>query len=179
MKQVSERYAKALFQLAKTAVEKEQYYNDLGQFKNWMIGSSNFLMLLENPLIPQEIAYKTIAAICKKGKASEDLTSFLLHIVQEGRLRALPQIIEAYHDLYHVENNISKASIETAHALTKDLQEKFKELLEDRFKTNLILHYKVNESLLGGFRVQVGSHQIDSSLLTQLANLSRILKGAS
>ena len=179
MKKIAERYAKALFHLAKTADEKEQYYKDLSQLKNWMVGSSNFSVLFKNPLIPQEIAHNTLSEICAKAKASKEFTQFLLHVVTEGRLRVLPQIIEAYSDLYHAENNISKAEIETAHTLTKDLQENFRTLLEKRFKKKLILNFKVNESLLGGFRVQVGSHQIDSSLMTQLANLSRTLKGAS
>ncbi len=179
MKKIAERYANALFQLATTAAEKEEYYNDLGQLKNWMIGSSNFLNLLENPLIPRDIAHKTVSEICKKGKASKSLTHFLLHIVNEGRLRALPDIIEAYNDLYHAENNISKAEVETAHALSNDLKENFQSLLEARFKTKLIMNFKVNETLLGGFRAQVASHQIDSSLMTQLENLSRTLKEAS
>ncbi len=179
MKKVAERYAKALFQLAKTASEKEQYYKDLGKMKAWMLGSSNFGMLIDNPLLPQSIAKKILSEICTKGKASENLTRFLLLVVDEGRLRALPFIIDAYSDLYHADNNISKADVETAHPLTKDLEETFRTVLEKRFKTTLIFNFKVNKSLLGGFRLQVGSHQIDSSVMTQLANLSRTLKGAS
>ena len=179
MKKIAERYAKALFQLAETADGKELHYKELEQFKNWMVGSSNFLTLIENPLIPKAILHNTLSEICIKGKASKEITSFLLHIVKAGRLNILPKMIEAYIDLYHAENNISKADIETAHALSKTLRENFKTLLESHFNSKLILNFKTNDSLLGGFRVQVGSHQIDSSLMTQLDNLSRTLKGAS
>ena len=179
MKKVATRYATALFQLATSAEEKEQYYKDLGKMKAWMLGSSNFSMVIKNPLFPQALAKKVMAEICTQGKASVNLTSFLLHIVDEGRLRALPEIIDAYSDLFHQENHIEKASVETAHPLTKELEENFRTVLETRFKTKLIFNFKVNAGLLGGFRVQVGSHQIDSSLMTQLANLSRTLKGAS
>ena len=179
MKKIAQRYAKALFQLAKTATEKENFYNDLGQFRNWMIGSSNFSSLFDNPLIPRHVSHKVLTEICDKGKASQSLKNFLLHVVDEGRLRALPDIIDAYKDLYHADNNIAKAEVETAHVLSNTLKEKFQALLEDRFKTKLIMNFKVNETLLGGFRAQVGSHQIDSSLMTQLENLSRTLKEAS
>tara|TARA_R110002111_G_scaffold44834_1_gene81429 strand:- start:537 stop:1076 length:540 start_codon:yes stop_codon:yes gene_type:complete len=179
MRKVATRYATALFQLASTAEEKEQYYKDLGKIKTWMLGSSNFGMLIENPLFPQELAKKIMSKICTQGKASTNLTSFLLHIVDAGRLKALPEIIEAYSDLFHKDNHIEKAHVETAHPLTKELEENFKTVLEARFKTKLIFKFKVNANILGGFCVQVGSHQIDSSLMTQLANLSRTLKGAS
>lgn len=179
MKKVAGRYAKALFQLAKTATEKEQYYKDLSKIKTWMLGSSNFGALIENPLLPQGLAQKIFSEICIQGKASKGLTNFLLHVIDEGRLKFLPDIIEDYRTLYHRENNIEKAEVETAHALTKDLEKTFKTVLEKRFDTKLIFNFKVNASLLGGFRAQVGSHQIDSSLITQLTNLSRTLKGAS
>lgn len=179
MKKVAIRYATALFQLAVTAEEKDQHYKDLGKIKNWMLGSSNFSMLITNPLLPQDLAKKVMSEICIKGKASVHLTSFLLHIVDEGRLKALPEIIEAYNDLFYKDNQIEKAHVETAYPLTKEIEENFKTVLEARFKTKLIFSFKVNADILGGFRVQVGSHQIDSSLMTQLANLSRTLKGAS
>ncbi len=179
MKKVATRYATALFQLAITAEEKEQHYKDLGQIKAWMLVSSNFSMVIENPLFPQALAKKVMSEICTQGKASVNLTNFLLHIVDEGRLKALPEIVEAYNDLFHKANNIEKAHVDTAHPLTKELEENFKNVLEARFKTKLVFTFKVNADILGGFRVQVGSHQIDSSLMTQLANLSRTLKGAS
>ncbi|NCP61772.1 MAG: ATP synthase F1 subunit delta [Alphaproteobacteria bacterium] len=179
MKKVAARYAAALFQLAETAEEKERYYKDLGKLKSWMLGSSNFSMLITNPLLPQKLVKKIMSEICTQGKASVNLTNFFLHIIDQRRIKILPEIIEAYRDLFHQENHIENASIETAHSLTKELEETFKSVLETRFKTKLIFNFKVNTELLGGFRAQVGSHQIDSSLMTQLANLSRTLKGAS
>lgn len=179
MKIIARRYAKALFQLATTAAEKEQYYKDLSKFKGWMLGSSNLTQLLENPMLPKSLAKSTFLEICTRGEASKILTNFFMLIIDEGRLRALPAIIEAYEDLYYADNNIAKASIESAHELPKGLQDAFQKSLETHFKTTLISSFKVNRSLLGGFRVNVGSHQIDASLMTQLSNLSRTLKRAS
>jgi len=179
MKKVATRYAIALFQLAQEAGEKEQYYKDLTQIKKWMLGSSNFRVLLENPLLPQEMARQSISKICTQGKASQGLSNFLHLIVDKRRLNALPAIIDAFIEIYNADQNILTGGIETAHPLTTDLEDSFKAVLEARFKTKLILNYKVNAALLGGFRAKVGAHQIDSSLMTQLTNLSRTLKGAS
>lgn len=179
MQKIAVRYAKALFRLAKSQAEKELFYKHLTYFKDWMVGSSNFRNLFNNLFIPAEVATIVLTEICDKSKLSPVITSFLHHIIDQKRLSLFPAMIEAYCDLYQGENNIRTGDVETANRLNKELEESFTKHLETHFKTNLILKFRVNKSLLGGFRAQVGSHQMDASLLTQLSYLNRTLKRAS
>lgn len=179
MQKIAARYAKALFRLAKDQKEKDLFFKHLSFFKDWMIGSSNFTDLFTNPLIPHQQASSVLKDICEKSKIDPTVSNFIQYIIDQNRLAAFPSIVDAFITLYQSDNNIKTGDIQTAYPLTKELEASFLKTLEAHFKTNLILKYRVDKDLLGGFRAQVGSYQLDASLQTQLTHLNRTLKGAS
>lgn len=177
MQKIAQRYAKALFQLASTPEEKEQFLTNLQSFKDWAVGSTVFSTLMTNRFIPKDVVAETVHLLCDKAKMSVSVSNFVRYVIEQGRWNIFSDIIEAYIALYQDTHNIKRAEVETAHPLTKDLEESFVTHLESLFKTKLVLQYKVDASLMGGFRAQVGSRQLDSSLKTQLLQLNRKLKG--
>ncbi len=179
MTEMAKRYAKALHQLCATKANKETLYKETKQFRTWIFGSMELRALIDNPLVPHALFKELIQEICSKAKLSETLLNFLSYVVDQGRFNNIEDIIEAYQNLHHEENNIEKANITTAFDMTKDNQDLFCTFLEKYFDKSLILSFQTNPEIIGGFCITKGSKQIDASLQTQLFNLSRTLKGAS
>ncbi len=63
------------------------------------------------------------------------------------------------------------AYIESAIHLSESEIEQIKKVLKTRFKKDLILEFRVNPHLLGGFRVTVGDWKLDATLLVGLEQM--------
>ena len=73
-----------------------------------------------------------------------------------------------------VENSIDV--VLTAAAPVDDVQRaKIKDALKQRFGRDVNLHFKLDESLIGGARLQAGDLVIDGSIRTGLAKLASTL----
>lgn len=65
------------------------------------------------------------------------------------------------------------AIIESATSLSDEEMGNLKEILQKRFKIELVFDFRVNPLLLGGFRVSVGDWKVDASLLASLERMKQ------
>ena len=64
----------------------------------------------------------------------------------------------------------------SAKALTKTQLEKLSKTLSERVGKTVTINATVDESLIGGLVVKVGSKMIDTSVRSKLANLQNVMK---
>ena len=85
--------------------------------------------------------------------------------------------IEAYKKTYFEKCNISEGTVKSAYALSEAEKEKLKNAIEAKMgkgKT-LILDFVTDESLMGGFLVEIDGNVVDSTLKTKLSDLKKVL----
>ena len=165
--------------MCETQQQKDDLYTELETFRNWVFGSTELRNMIQNPLIPSDVAKDVISALLVKANASKLVTNAIQYIIDRGRLSQLDDITESFRKLYQDANNIKDATVTTSMALDDEDKAYFQSYLEDRFNHKLKMSYVVDPSLIGGFKVIVGSKLIDSSLKSKLFNLRRTLKGAA
>jgi F-type H+-transporting ATPase subunit delta len=66
------------------------------------------------------------------------------------------------------------AEIETAEALPEKDKTSIKNDLQSSYKANINAEFKINEKLISGSRIKIGSLMVDNSLQSKL---NKILKG--
>ena len=108
--------------------------------------------------------------------AGEPKASSLFDLLLEReRIALFPQIAGAYVDLVERRAGIVKGKITTATELSASEREDVVRRLERSSGQKIRATFAVDESLIGGAKVQVGDRLIDTTLKTQLDELRREL----
>jgi F-type H+-transporting ATPase subunit delta len=96
----------------------------------------------------------------------------LLHtVIDNGRLFALPEIAAQYRALVNASTGVFDARITSAFALDAGQLADVVATLEKRFGRKLNASVAVDESLIGGIRVEVGDEVLDTSVKARLEQM--------
>jgi len=165
--QISERYAKSLFELAQdegVLDEVQASLQDVGEMVREVPPLGEFL---HNPLLSVEERQQVLKALFEK-KVPALVQKFLLFINFKGRLNLLAPIIEAFDDLYLRSHNRVRAVVQTALPLDKKQKEDICRHLNQKYAKEIVADWQVEEGLLGGFRILVEGKLHDYSFTSQL-----------
>ncbi|WP_210413977.1 F0F1 ATP synthase subunit delta [Luteithermobacter gelatinilyticus] len=170
------RYAVALFDLAKEADALDDVAKDLAALEALLNESPELANLVANPVFSREEQGKAMDAVVSHAGLSKLVANFLGVLARNRRLSQLKNIIREYNrHLAHHKGEVN-ASVVTAHALTKTQQNALKAKLKSLVGRDVNVEMSIDENLLGGMVVNIGSRMIDSSLKTKLENLEESMK---
>jgi F-type H+-transporting ATPase subunit delta len=96
-------------------------------------------------------------------------------LLETDRIALVPQIALGFGDLVDRREGIAKARITTAVPLKDAEQRELVSRLERESKRKLRATFAVDPTLIGGAKVQIGDHLIDSSVRAKLVALGRQL----
>lgn len=106
--------------------------------------------------------------------ALPQVRNFLHSLANEGILDQLPQIIEAFEHLIARESQIVNAEVVSAVALESAQQERIASELQQQYGVDSdYLHFKVDETLIGGLIIRIGDKVFDNSLRARLGSVQR------
>jgi F-type H+-transporting ATPase subunit delta len=103
------------------------------------------------------------------------IRSLLVLLLENDRIALVPQIALAFGDLVDRREGIAKARITTAVPLKEPEQRELVTRLERESGRKLRATFAVDPTLIGGAKVQIGDHLIDSSVRAKLVALGRQL----
>ena len=173
---VAERYASALFDLARDAAAIEPVEAELQQIAAAMDESAELRRLVASPVFSAEAQERAIGAIADRLQIAGLTANFLRLVARNRRLFALPGIIRAFHGLAARHRGEVDAEVISAFPLGEEHVTALKAALKETLGKNVTLQARVNPALLGGLVVKVGSRMIDTSLRTRLMSVKTRLK---
>ena len=179
-KGLSGRYAGALYELAVESKSTDAVLSDLTGLKSLIEENVELNAVVASPVYVRAEQAKAVIAIMEKAGANDLTVKFLGAIADNGRLFALPQIIQAF--IEEVARRNGQISAEVISAISLDGQRK--KLIEETVaklagSKNISLEMKVDPSLLGGLVVRIGSRLFDTSVKTKLNRLEAAMKGVA
>jgi F-type H+-transporting ATPase subunit delta len=128
---------------------------------------------LRDPSVPMKQRITALgAALVGEPPTVRSLTVLLL---ETDRIGLVPQIALAFGDLVDRREGIAKARITTAVPLKESEQRELVNRLERESGRKLRATFAVDPTLVGGAKVQIGDHLIDSSVRAKLIALGRQL----
>jgi F-type H+-transporting ATPase subunit delta len=92
-------------------------------------------------------------------------------VLDNGRLDALPAIVEQHHALVNARGGVSDAVIESAFEIDAGQLVDVVASLERRFGRKLNAHVDVKPELIGGIRAVVGDEVLDTSVKARLEQM--------
>ncbi|MFC7705337.1 F0F1 ATP synthase subunit delta [Plastorhodobacter daqingensis] len=173
---IAARYATALFELAKEENQIAALESDVEGLASALADSADLRELIISPVYSREDQARAIAAVGQAMGLSGLTRNTLALMASKRRLFVLRQFVAALRERIAAEKGEVTAEVASAKALTKAQSDKLSKSLSATFGKQVKLHTTVDESLIGGLVVKVGSKMIDTSIRSKLAALQNVMK---
>ncbi|AXI48737.1 F0F1 ATP synthase subunit delta [Sulfitobacter sp. SK012] len=173
---IAQRYATAVYDLASESKKIKAVEADLDALSGAIEGSDDFRALIHSPIYTRDEQAGAIEALAKKMKLSAVMSNTLALMAQKRRLFVLPQLIQTLREKIAAEKGEVTADVVSAKALTKAQADKLAKSLKATTGKTVTLNQTVDESLIGGLVVKVGSKMIDTSIRSKLNSLQNVMK---
>jgi len=173
---IAGRYASALFEIAEESGALESVEGHLGQLKDALGESDDLSALIQSPIASREEQGTAMAAICAKMEIGAPVSNVIGLMASKRRLFVLPDMIAVFSQLLADKRGIVSAEVVSATALTAAQQESLEATIKKSVGADIALDVTVDESLIGGLVVKVGSKMIDTSIRSKLASLQTAMK---
>ena len=173
---IASRYASAVFDLAKDGKAIAALESDIDSIDAALAGSAELNALINSPLYSREEQATAISAIAAKMGLSEIFANTLSLLAQKRRLFVLPHLLSSLRALLAEEKGEVTAEVISAKALTKTQSDKLAKTLSAKIGKDVKINATVDDALIGGLVVKVGSKMIDTSIASKLSALQNTMK---
>jgi F-type H+-transporting ATPase subunit delta len=173
---IAERYATAIFELAQESKSLPKLESNLTDLANALDDSADLRDLIASPVVSREDQGKAIAAIADKMGLVPDLQNGLALMARKRRLFVLPQLINQLRAMIAEAKGEMTADVVSATKLSAAQSKKLAETLKKTVGKDVKINATVDESLIGGLVVKVGSKMIDTSIRSRLNSLQNAMK---
>lgn len=174
---LSGRYALAIFDLAIENNALQAVESDFAGLSGMLADSDDFNTLVSSPVISRDDQLAGVSAVAEKAGFSPLTVKFLGVLAANRRLMSVSGIIRSFDQLLANHRGEVSAEVVSAAKLTAAQMKSLEKNLKSAIGRDVAIDQNVDESLLGGLKVKVGSRMIDSSLKTKLDNLAIAMKG--
>ena len=170
------RYATAVFDLAQEGKAIKAIETDLSALSDAMASSGDFNALIHSPIYSRDEQGAAITALAKKMKLSPIMANTLALMATKRRLFVLPQLVACLRAIIADDKGEVTADVTSATALIKAQADKLAKTLKAQMGKDVTINATVDESLIGGLVVKVGSKMIDTSIRSKLNSLQNAMK---
>jgi F-type H+-transporting ATPase subunit delta len=172
------RYASALIDLAEERKELDQVAEELSALKGTIAGSEDLRRFIQSPLYGRDEQSKVMSAILDKAGAGELARRFVMVVAHNRRLFALARMIDAFLSELARRRGEVTAQVVAAHDLSDTQKDALLAALRQAIGAKVQMDLRIDQGLIGGLVVKVGSRMIDTSLRSKLERLELAMKGA-
>ena len=167
--ETSERYSRALFEVAKETKEIDKIENDVRNFQSLFNSSSEIKNFIQNPTQSINTQNSVIHLLTEKLGFSKNLKNFFLLLIEKRRIFFGKKISESFLKLCSKKKEEKlKASLISSKELSQTELDEISKDLSKSMGSTIKFDYKVDKELIGGLKLQLGSFMIDTSIKNKL-----------
>ncbi|WP_373355844.1 F0F1 ATP synthase subunit delta [Pseudoroseicyclus sp. CXY001] len=175
---IAARYASAAYELAGEAGGIAALEADVDALEAALAESEDFSDLISSPLYSRADQGRAMAELASAMGLTETMRNVLGLMSQKRRLFVLPQLLEALRAKIADEKGEVTAEVTSAQPLSDAQAKRLSEALAEKSGKTVKLKTSVDESLIGGMVVKMGSQMIDTSISAKLSSLQTSMKEA-
>jgi F-type H+-transporting ATPase subunit delta len=173
---IAQRYASAVFDIAKENNELSQLEANIDDLAAALAESDDLSDLINSPVYSRTAQGAAITAVADKMGLLPTVKNVLALMASKRRLFVVPQLIATLREKIAEEKGEVTADVASAVALTDAQAAKLSETLKASIGKDVKINATVDESLIGGLVVKVGSKMIDTSVRSKLNSLQNAMK---
>ncbi len=164
-------YSKALYELADESKSLSHIEEQASSIINLISKSEDFDQLIKDPTIKIEEQSNIINEISNKFNFSDLFKKFLNFIISKRRLFYLEKILKDFLAICSKMRGEISGKLISAKELNDLEINNIKDELKKIFGSDIKLSYKLDENLIGGLIIQIGSLMIDTSVKSKLQQI--------
>ncbi|MCT8975808.1 F0F1 ATP synthase subunit delta [Clostridium sp. CX1] len=168
------RYALALYKVAEENGKVEQYLEELRNIVALINNDEEFLQLIKHPQVSTSSKKKLFEQIFK-GRIDDNLLSFLLVLIDKGRILQLEGKLNEMEKIHLLKKNQVVAKVKTVIPLLDEEKKSLTEKLEKKFNKKVLLEEEIDSSIIGGIYVQVDNEVIDGTIKSKLEEMKKLM----
>ncbi|SFA38814.1 ATP synthase F1 subcomplex delta subunit [Paracoccus halophilus] len=173
---IAGRYAQALFDLVRDSGAIDALSGQVDELASAYDSSADLRELSVSPIYDRQDQEAAIGALAEKMGFSPALANTLRLMARNRRLFALPQFVAKLRGLIADTRGEITADVVSAAALSDQQKTRLADTLARKSGKKIKLNARVDETLIGGMIVKLGSQMIDSSIRSKLASLQNAMK---
>ncbi len=171
---VAERYALALYQVAKEQNLSDKVDEELRAIKKVLVQNPGFISLLQSPKL-SVVQKRNLIEQSFTNVSSPVINTFMI-LADRHREDILVEVAESYMNHLNEERGIAEATVYSVRALTADESKAVSAVFAPKVgKQTLSIENIVDPNILGGVKVRIGNRIFDGSLRGKLDRLGRQL----
>ncbi len=172
---VSLTYGTALYEAAKDLGKEEEILIEIKQLALLVQAYEDFSEFLNSPAIMPKEKKEAVKKIMQPA-FSQEMLNFVYVLIDKGRTSQIKKIAKRYIELYDKDRGIAEGKVFSVVKLTPDQIQKFETEMSRLLQRNIKLENRVDPSLIGGIKIQVGGKMIDQSYRGDLERLREELE---
>ena len=166
--ETSERYSRALFEVAKETNELEKVEIDMKKFQSLYDASTDIKNFIKDPTLSINQQNNVINFLSEKLEFTKNFKNFFLLLIKKRRIFFVKKISEAFLRLCLKKRGEIKASLISSKELSQSELDQIGKDFSKTMGSTLKFDYKVDKELIGGLQLQLGSFMIDTSIKNKL-----------
>ena len=164
--ETSERYSRALFEVVKESGELDKIEADIKVFQLLLKSSKDLKNFIHNPTQSIENQNKVI-------NFTKNLKNFFFLLIQKRRIFFVTKIIDSFLKLCMEKRGELKASLISSKELSTSELEGISKDISSAIGSTLKFDYMIDKDLIGGFKLQLGSFMVDTSIKNKLKKIEQ------
>ena len=173
---IAGRYAQALFEISKEADGLKTLETDVEALSAALALSPELAAMIASPVVARDDQARAMAVLAAKMGLSQMLQNTIALMAGKRRLFVLPHFLADLRARIAAEKGEMTADVTAAAALTAEQAQRLAATLKANVGKDVKLNTTVDESLIGGIIVKLGSVMIDTSVKSKLAALQNAMK---
>jgi F-type H+-transporting ATPase subunit delta len=176
---IAGRYATALYALADDQNALDTVADDLRGLKGLLATSSDLRHVLSSPLIGRSSQTDAVLAVLEAAGVTDLTRRFVGVLGQNRRLFALGATIDQFLQILAARRGEVTAHVTSARELSEAQNSALTEKLRSIVGNKVNIEAEVDESLLGGLIVRVGSRMVDTSIRSKIQRMGRAMRATA
>jgi F-type H+-transporting ATPase subunit delta len=173
---IAQRYAQAAFEIAKDDKALPKLEADTDSLAAALAASPELTAMIASPVVSRTEQAGAIAALAAKMGLAPMMANTLALMASKRRLFVLPQLVADLRARIAAEKGEVTADVTSALPLSAAQAKTLAASLKGKVGKDVKLNMTVDESLIGGLIVKLGSTMIDTSVKARLAALQNAMK---
>ena len=168
-------YSQALYELANENNSLDLIEQQVVAVIKLISQSEDFNTLIKDPTNSQKDQLLVLSKISQKYNLNNLLIKFLSFLISKRRFFYLEKILNNFVNTCSIKRGEVKASLVSSRNLSQDELNDISADFSKSMGSTIKFDYSVDESLIGGLKIQLGSFMIDTSIKNKLKKYKQLV----
>lgn len=167
-------YARALSEIAIELELEDRIQEQLTELSKMLASHRLLRNILINPAIHFSDKKRIVEEIGQKGSLEPVVVNFILVLLEHAQIQRFEEVVKVYKDTMDEVKGVLRGRVVSSKELQQDVRRRIHKIAVGLTGKEVIIDYDVDETLIGGFKLQIGSTIYDGSLQSQLDAIRRL-----